>query len=376
VLQSLRGHEGSILALAFDSERILSVGGDNTIRYWRWGKRTAIHDKCHLLEEGETLTSVTKRYNITIDNIMRWNGILDLKKVHPGMKLIVKKGDPNQLTSAEKIASERDKRRVNTRTRFNQNNNLPLAKKYSSRVQKLATDIDTFSLGNRMFGQATKELELFSIDDNSDEDKFSLGARIRYDIEMNDGGESRQKGKDHRRYYLAAGNEDEWGEAADALGNTMLELMVELIAYEVVFEQKKQLRDKQSVIGRMFLNEQKEKSEQEQQQALLAGATNSEIMDNGLTLPVILSASKAKRKVKQREKRRQKSKSRSPAGRTNEDEEMFHAIHHSAHEDTEEVREMPILLNRDVSRHYESGDLEIAQEDDKQHVIFSLPPIV
>lgn len=44
-LQSLRGHAGTVLAVAFDDERILSAGGDNTLRYWAWGKQGAREDK-------------------------------------------------------------------------------------------------------------------------------------------------------------------------------------------------------------------------------------------------------------------------------------------------------------------------------------------
>ena len=40
VLQTLRGHSGHILGLAFDTERIVSTAGDNTLKYWQWGKKS------------------------------------------------------------------------------------------------------------------------------------------------------------------------------------------------------------------------------------------------------------------------------------------------------------------------------------------------
>jgi len=62
VLQTLRGHSLQVIALAFDSERIISISGDNTVRYWQWGQQTAPSDKVHVLDKGETLLSVAKRY--------------------------------------------------------------------------------------------------------------------------------------------------------------------------------------------------------------------------------------------------------------------------------------------------------------------------
>jgi hypothetical protein len=112
VLQSLRGHTGHILGVAFDSERILSAGGDNTMRYWQWGKRSAPSDKVHVLDHGEALVDVGKRYGVSVDNIMRWNGIIDSRSVQSGMKLIVRKGDPSVPTEAERIAAEKEQRRL------------------------------------------------------------------------------------------------------------------------------------------------------------------------------------------------------------------------------------------------------------------------
>lgn len=263
VLQSLRGHTGTVLAMAFDSERILSVGGDNSIRYWQWGKRTSPADKVHVLEENETMVAVAKRYGITIDNLMRWNGILEMKKIHSGMKLIVKKGDPNALTDAERAAVERELRRANARGLVNRK--LALLKGHDdlvddrSRVAKIAMDIDQFSLANRLHGKEARALELFPVKEIPT-DAYSLAARMSNEVT-----DSKQT-KVQPPYYITAGNEDEWTESADALGASMLDLFVELMAYEVVLEQKKQLRNKQSVIGRIFLYE-KDKAEREERRA-------------------------------------------------------------------------------------------------------------
>lgn len=38
-------YSGHVLAVAFDSERIISASGDNTVRYWTWGKKEGPKDK-------------------------------------------------------------------------------------------------------------------------------------------------------------------------------------------------------------------------------------------------------------------------------------------------------------------------------------------
>ncbi|RYH28783.1 hypothetical protein EON65_10955 [archaeon] len=280
VLQSLRGHTGSVLALAFDTERILSVGGDNAIRYWQWGKRSAPQDKHHVLEDGETLVAVGKKYEITLDQLLKWNGITDLKKVHTGMKLIVKKGDPNKPTDAERAALEREHRLANTRSVINkklaklQGKSLLTSQKFTNRVHKLAMDIDTFSLGNRLFGKEIEQLELFPSTNEAFEDKYSLASRLKFDLyHHNDATTIDKIQKDRSPVYIAAGNEDEWGHVADQLGDAMLGLLVEGMAYEVALEQKKRQRDKQSVIGRIFKYEQDKK-----QSFLTSGSSGQEAL--------------------------------------------------------------------------------------------------
>lgn len=69
-----------------------------------------------MLDKGETLLTVSKLHKVPVDTLMRWNGILDMRQVHLGMKLIVKKGDPNVPTEAEKFAAERELRLSRGRT--------------------------------------------------------------------------------------------------------------------------------------------------------------------------------------------------------------------------------------------------------------------
>lgn len=264
-LQSLRGHERAVLALAFDSERILSVGGDNTVRYWTWGKRSGPQDKIHILEPGQTLAAVAKLHNLTVDNIMKWNGIKETKQCHPGMKLIVKKGDPNALTTAERVAMERELQRANGMAWASkklarvsggfQDIALQREQQKYQRIRSIATDIDYYSLNNRLFGREKRQLELFPDTTLEHADKHSLAARIRIDHSKDTTqqlGMPNAKSAVPPRVFLTVDNEDEWGEIAKGLGYTMLEMMVELLSYEAVIEQKQASRSKHSVMGRIY----------------------------------------------------------------------------------------------------------------------------
>ena len=92
ILQTLRGHSAPILSLLFDSTRICTISADNTVRYWRWGEEHDLEDKIHILAQNETLLQIAKLYNITLEELMRWNGIYDARRqVDPGIPLIVKK---------------------------------------------------------------------------------------------------------------------------------------------------------------------------------------------------------------------------------------------------------------------------------------------
>ncbi len=259
VLQSLHGHTGHVLGLAFDSERILSVGGDNTVRYWQWGKKSGPTDKYHVFNKGETLLQVSKLHGLTLDTLMRWNGIIEMKQTYVGMKLLVRKGDPSLPTDAEKAAEEREIRRQNglvlAGKKLKQASVALLGTENTlgyDRVHKLATDIDFYSLGNRLFGREKRQLELFPDQYDTNTNSKSLASRLQHSSanDLMDMSGTRPS-KVRPRYFISADNEDEWGEVSDALAVTMLSMLVEYSAYEVVMEQKRALRSNQSVIGRV-----------------------------------------------------------------------------------------------------------------------------
>lgn len=200
---------------------------------------------------------------------MRWNGITDMRQCTLGMKLIVRKGDPNKLTDAEKMFEEKERKfadgAVLTAKRLKGTTLMDnsLMKKYD-RVYKLATDIDFHSLGNRMFGKEKRQLELFpdNLDPNSNPN--SLAVRLRRSKNtLVDSANGKPTSKVLPRYFISEDNEDEWRHVADELAMTMLNMLVEYEAYSVVLEQKRMLRSTVSLIGRINQYEKRKKKEEE-----------------------------------------------------------------------------------------------------------------
>ena len=256
-LQTLVGHgPGPVLALAFDLGRIVSVGVDNTMRYWQWGARVLPKDKFHLLDKGQSLSAVCKLYSLSLEELLRWNGITDMRNTYVGMKLIVRKGDPSRLTDAEKLAEQKETKRLleaaaaaNRLARRDKAVGSGLEKtgeglgRYD-RVHKLATDIDFFSLGNRMFRNEKRQTELFPDRGDPNRNPHALSVRLQRDpakqlLSSPEG--SRGSGGGVGRFYLSADNEEEWRDGAEQLALSMLSLLVEYEAYSLVLEQKKAL---------------------------------------------------------------------------------------------------------------------------------------
>ena len=109
-IQSLRGHEGLVVQLQFDTSKILSAGVDNTLRQWTWATdadKGKSSDKYHVYDAGDTLVQIARKYNVTIADIVRWNAIEDVRKLYAGTRLIVAPGNPDEPTEPEKAAAKR-----------------------------------------------------------------------------------------------------------------------------------------------------------------------------------------------------------------------------------------------------------------------------
>lgn len=256
VMQTLRGHSGAVLGAAFDTERIVSIGGDNTIRYWTWGKKkTGSENKVHVLDTGQSLLQVTKLYPpLTVPELMAWNGV-DSKQLYAGMKLIVKKADPNELTDAERAAYERQLRKEQgmalTAKKIKLGQALVGGVRRYDRVYRNAMDMDYHSMGNRMNKKAKVDKELFPDLVDLDANPYALGQRLKAEKHPDGGVVNKKSSALRAAYFMSAENEDEWGEIADQLTVAMLGLFCEYEAYDIVLENKRMLRSTTSLIGRI-----------------------------------------------------------------------------------------------------------------------------
>ncbi|RLN72201.1 hypothetical protein BBJ28_00013881 [Nothophytophthora sp. Chile5] len=92
LIQTLHGHQDSVLDLQFDRKRLMSMSADGKLHLWFWQTRDGIgadRKKYHILGAGETLRSLSLKYRTSIQNLLRWNSIADSTKLYLGQKLIV-----------------------------------------------------------------------------------------------------------------------------------------------------------------------------------------------------------------------------------------------------------------------------------------------
>lgn len=247
-MQLLRGHENHVLAIAFDTERIISASGDNTLRYWQWGKKTELADKFHILNKGETLVHVSKLHNVPINDLMKWNGIKEMRHCFEGMKLVVKKGDPTRLTEAEKVSAEVNRRKEAgismTAKKFKEIKGSKGIGKRSNRVHKMASDIDFKSLSNRLFWSQKEEYALLP-QKSYDKDHYAAHSR------MERGGKVIPARAYETPYVFIADNEDEWGHVSDEIAVSILCVLIDYIIFEEVIEYKRVHRSTKSIMGRI-----------------------------------------------------------------------------------------------------------------------------
>ncbi|KAL7687225.1 putative fibronectin type III, tetratricopeptide-like helical domain superfamily, LysM [Plasmopara halstedii] len=92
ILQTMRGHQDSVLDLQFDRTRLISMSADAKLRLWYWQTRDSIkagRRKYHILGAGETLRSLSLLYRTSVQRLLHWNSISDSTKIYLGQKLIV-----------------------------------------------------------------------------------------------------------------------------------------------------------------------------------------------------------------------------------------------------------------------------------------------
>ncbi|KAE9037215.1 hypothetical protein PR002_g6695 [Phytophthora rubi] len=92
LIQTLHGHQDSVLDLQFDRTRLMSMSADGKMLLWFWQTRDSIgadRKKYHILGAGETLRSLSLMYRTSIQKLLQWNSIPDSTKTYIGQKLIV-----------------------------------------------------------------------------------------------------------------------------------------------------------------------------------------------------------------------------------------------------------------------------------------------
>ena len=108
-------------------------------------------------DQTESLVAVAKRYDLTVPEMMKWNGITEMKDVYPGMKLIVQKGNPGEPTEAEAIVIEKEniwQEMASFTERRLKKMDLGLQR---NTIVYINIDLDPHSLGNRMYAEDKEE---------------------------------------------------------------------------------------------------------------------------------------------------------------------------------------------------------------------------
>ncbi|KAJ8564342.1 hypothetical protein ON010_g7001 [Phytophthora cinnamomi] len=103
LIQTLHGHQDSVLDIQFDRTRLMSMSADGKLFLWYWQTRDGIgadRKKYHILGAGETLRSLSLMYRTSIHKLLQWNSIPDSTKTYLGQKLVVEV-DANASASDE-----------------------------------------------------------------------------------------------------------------------------------------------------------------------------------------------------------------------------------------------------------------------------------
>ena len=61
----------------------------------------------------DSLPLIAKTYELELETLLKWNGIKEIKQCYPGMRLIVRKANPDQLTKAELAEFDKQRRQMN-----------------------------------------------------------------------------------------------------------------------------------------------------------------------------------------------------------------------------------------------------------------------
>jgi hypothetical protein len=225
------------------------------MRLYRWGdEATGPQDKYYVLGTDEALMDVHKATGTAIKDMMKWNDIRDTRQLQPGMRLIVAKGNPEELTKGEKTALERERRMAGNAAAQGTTKASLLSSEdagllHPSRLQKLVSEeSNPDSLANRLFGQSKKDVELFPVLHDAAASETTLANRLQRSKEALGTANNPHVSPS---YILSAHNIDEWGSVSDSLMLAMIEMYVEREVFYVLRELLKKSVLKESIGGRM-----------------------------------------------------------------------------------------------------------------------------
>ena len=144
ILHTLRGHQSAIRSISFDTIMVISISCDWTIRKWYWNKTNSRNQKTkfYTLEAHESLFDVSRKNEISINDLMKWNRIKNIKHIHEGQRIIISKPD-GQENITRPTNSEKSVRKHS----FHKTGSLCLAA--TNDVSLLSSDIES-SLSKRI----------------------------------------------------------------------------------------------------------------------------------------------------------------------------------------------------------------------------------
>lgn len=83
-------HSMPILDLMYDTQQLVTVAGDHTLRIWSWGDSQAeTSARMHIVAAGQTPQDIAKMYGVTVKELMKWNKLATANEMYMGRRLMV-----------------------------------------------------------------------------------------------------------------------------------------------------------------------------------------------------------------------------------------------------------------------------------------------
>jgi len=109
--------DAHVLALAFDTDRLVTVGADRSMRHWTFRgaarnadaqaqARRAGQAKSYILRSSDKLVQVAKYYGASVKDLMRWNGVVDIRQLYAGMRIKIEPAPGSEEARARRAAKK------------------------------------------------------------------------------------------------------------------------------------------------------------------------------------------------------------------------------------------------------------------------------